>query len=85
LDDPNQYFQPAFFYKTPNRCPNGSKLKNRWQLSAADQSVPISARKAILRLVMNDEQSHAVAYLVKGITKINAQVEVVPFTPQRLL
>ncbi len=65
LDDPQSVFQPAFFYQTPNCLdefiPADEETKQRLRL------IRVNTFRSghTLRLVMDEEHSTAVAYLVK--------------------
>jgi hypothetical protein len=64
LDDPTSIFKHSFFYQTPNRLHEMIEIEE--PLSSCLRLIKVTdfRPKSFLRLVMNDEQSLAVAYLV---------------------
>jgi len=71
LDDPQSIFQPAFFYHSPNALtdliPADDTLKERLRVIEVNKY----RKDHSLRLVMNEEHSTAIAYLVADQSKIN--------------
>ena len=68
LDDPQSLFQPSFFYHTPNSLgkfvPADEQLKEHLRVIEVDRY----RQNHTIRLVMNEENSTAVGYLVEKIT-----------------
>ena len=67
LDDPQSLFQPSFFYHTPNSLgnfvPADEQLKEHLRVIEVDRY----RQNHTIRLVMNEENSTAVGYLVEKI------------------
>jgi hypothetical protein len=66
LDDPANIFSRPFFYKTPNRIAQWIEIEEPLASCLRLIKVTDFRPESHLRLVMSDEQSHAVAYLVKA-------------------
>jgi hypothetical protein len=66
LDDPKSIFKRDFFYKTKNHLRDLIEVEE--SLASCLHLIKVNdfRPKSFLRLVMNDEESQAVAYLVKS-------------------